>query len=310
MRTALAYRPRQAPLQLASPPAAIAYLGSLAFVAFVFSSPIVLAGAGAAVVVAGIAAGARPALAVAARFGLVLGLMIVLVNVIVTTRGETILLRGWDLPWLGETLITLESMAAGATIALRIVVVIAAFAVYSACVDPDRVLRLLRPIARRSALTATLVARAVPLAAADFGRLREATRLRGPAAAPATRATIARRLLVGALDRSVDAAATLELRGFGSPARSRAAPPRRSRHDRSFLATGVAIVALTATAALAGFGGFDPYPEVEIDADPATLGLSLALPLLAALPFALARGRAAPRARRRRIRSTPEVAGG
>jgi hypothetical protein len=54
MRTALAYRPRQAPLQLASPPAAIAYLGSLAFVAFVFSSPIVLAGAGAAVVVAGV----------------------------------------------------------------------------------------------------------------------------------------------------------------------------------------------------------------------------------------------------------------
>ena len=99
-------------------------------------------------------------------------------------------------------------------LALRILVVLMAFAVQSACVDPDRLLRLLRPLARRSALTATLIARLVPLAAADHVRLGEAAALRGPAAAPVGRAALARRLVAGSLDRAVDVAATLELRGY------------------------------------------------------------------------------------------------
>jgi energy-coupling factor transport system permease protein len=306
MRSAFAYRPARGPLQSASPQAAIAFLGSFAVVAFVFASPLVLAAAGAGVCVAGLAAGARRALLAAARLGATLGVAIVLVNVLVTTRGETLLVRGWELPVLGDTGITLESLAAGGVLALRIAVVIAAFAVYSACVDPDRVLRLLRPLARRSALTATLVSRAVPLAAADLSRVRTAARLRGPAAAPATRAAIAGRLLSGALDRSVDAAATLELRGFSSPVRGTPARRHPSRHDRAFLFAGIAIAALGVGARAAGVGGFEPYPALELDAGAATLALGAAIPLLAGLPFALARPR---RARRRAgVRSGPEAA--
>ncbi|MGI8461186.1 MAG: CbiQ family ECF transporter T component [Solirubrobacterales bacterium] len=287
MRTALAYLPRRGPLQDASPQAAIVFLGSFAVVSFVFASPLILIAAGAGVCIAGFAAGARSALAIAARYGITLGLAIVFVNAIVTDRGETILLRGWELPLLGQVNVTLESLAAGGTLALRIVVVVAVFAVYSACVDPDRVLRLLRPLARRSALTATLVSRAVPLAAADLGRLREAGRLRGPVAAPATRTVLARRLLSGALDRSVDAAATLELRGFSSGVRADPAPARRSRHDRAFLLSG----ALIGLAALAGWiaaaGAFETYPTIVLETGPETLVLAVALTLLAALPFAL-----------------------
>ncbi len=79
------------------------------------------------------------------------------VNGLVYHRGATVLLRGWELPVLGRTDVTLESLVAGAAIGMRVVVVVLAFAVYSACVDPDRVLRALRPVARRSALTAALV---------------------------------------------------------------------------------------------------------------------------------------------------------
>ena len=140
------------------------------------------------------------------------------------------LVRGWELPVLGNTDVTLESLAAGAAIGLRVVVVVIAFAVYSACVDPDRVLRALRPLARRSALTAALVNRLVPVTVADLGRLREAAALRGPGAAPVGRAAMARRLVAGSLDRTVDVAATLELRGHSlpapRPARARALPRR------------------------------------------------------------------------------------
>ena len=195
----------------------IAYLGGLAAVGFIYSSPLVLLAAIVATAMAGFAAGAGRAVRASLRLALPLLLFMVAVNVLVSHRGDTVLIRGWDMPVLGNTDVTLESLAAGGAIGLRVVAVVLAFAVYSACVDPDRVLRLLRPVARRSAMTAGLVTRMVPLAAADGARLREAAALRGPGAVPVGRAAMARRLVEGSLDRAVDVAATLELRGHSLP---------------------------------------------------------------------------------------------
>jgi energy-coupling factor transport system permease protein len=211
--------------------------------------------------------------------------VIVAVNALVADRGDTVLVRGYELPLLGPMDVTLESLVSGGVLAERIVVVTMAFAVWSACVDPDRVLRLVRPLARRSALTATLVARMVPLAASDLARLREAAALRGPVAAQAGSAALARRLVGGSLDRAMDVAATLELRGYALGARAVREPIARSRHDRRFVAAGLAIAALGVVARIAGVGGFDPYPSVTVEIDPATIALAAALPLLARYPF-------------------------
>ena len=165
MRSPIAYAPRPGPLGDAGALAASAYLGSLALVAFIYSNPVVLAGAGAAVLAAGLLARARAGAGRRGPLGAALGALIVAVNAIASQRGDTILLRGGDLPVLGQIDVTAEALVEGAVLALRIAVVLGAFAVHSACVDPDRLLRLLRPLARHSALTATLITRLVPLAA-------------------------------------------------------------------------------------------------------------------------------------------------
>ena len=286
MRPALAYRPGAGALSRASAAGAAAYLGSMALVAFVFSSPIVLAGAGAAAAVAGLAAGAREALALAARWAVLLAILIIAVNAIASQRGDTILVRGWELPLLGPIDVSAEALVEGAVVALRIAVVFAAFAVYSACVDPDRVLRLLRPVARHSALTATLITRLVPLATADLARLRDARALRGPAAAEVGRAALVRRLVAGSLDRAVDVAATLELRGYGRGLPRRAGRERRSRGSWRFAAAAVAIAAGGIAGDIAGAGSFEAYPGVSIETGALTIALAVALPLLAAAPFA------------------------
>jgi energy-coupling factor transport system permease protein len=286
MRSPLAYAPRAGPLAGSGALAATTYLGSLAVTAFLYSNPIVLAGAAVAVAVAGLAAGAREALLVSLRWAVVLGVLIVAVNVIASQRGDTILVRGGDLPVLGRIDVSAEALVEGAIVALRIGVVLCAFAVHSACVDPDRMLRMLRPIARHSALTATLITRLVPLAAADHARLREVQALRGPGAAPAGRAALTRRLVAGSLDRAVDIAATLELRGYARGVPRRAAPRRGSRHGWRFATAGAAIAAFAIAGRVAGLGDFEPYPTIELDADPATLGLAAALPMLAAAPYA------------------------
>jgi energy-coupling factor transport system permease protein len=290
MRPALAYRPGRSPLHRARPGAAIAYLGALATVGFIYSSPLILVAAALATALAGVLSGAGRAVGASLRLAVPLLLLMIAVNALVTHRGATVLIRGWDMPVIGNTDVTLESLAAGATIGLRIVAVVLAFAVYSACVDPDRVLRVLRPVARRSAMTAGLVTRMVPLTAADGARLREAASLRGPGAVPVGRAALARRLVEGSLDRAVDVAATLELRGHSLPVRAQQRR-ERSLDDGPLLWTGAAIIVAAACVRVAGAGAFETYPRIELHAGPITLALCLGLIALASLPFALRRWR-------------------
>lgn len=286
MRSAFAYTPRRRPLQTASPGAAVAYLGALVAVAFLFSAPLVLLAVALSAALAGLLAGAARAVRAAFWLGLAIALPLALVNALVVNRGETVLVRLGDWPLLGETIVTAEALADGLVFGLRALAAMIAFAVYSACVDPDRVLRALRPLARRSALTATLVSRLVPLAAADATRLREAARLRGPAAAPLGRAGLLRRLLTGSLDRSVDVAATLELRGYSLPQRAPGAArggvlgrsarvARRSRYDRRFYLAGGGVLVAAVVAKVSGAGGFDAYPTVSVALDPVTIALCL-----------------------------------
>lgn len=285
MKSPFAYQPRPRPLQLASPGAAVAYLGAIVAVAFLYSNPLVLIAAGAAAVIAGLLAGARRAVRVALKMGLALALLIVVVNALVVSRGETVLARLGDWPLFGQVDVTLEAIVAGASGGLRAAVTMIAAAVYSACVDPDRVLRALRPLARRSALTATLVSRLVPVAAADAGRLRDAARLRGPGAAEVGKAPLARRLLAGSLDRAVDVAATLELRGYSLEAPRARNRRARSRYDRRFYAVAVTVLAAAIIGKAVGADDFHTYPTIEIGLSPATIAVATLVALSGLAPW-------------------------
>ena len=111
MRPALSYTPRRTPLHDASAAAASVYLGSFGIVAFASSNPIVLAGAGAGIVVAGLASGAGRALRASVRWGSTLGIFIVAVNGLVAQRGDTVLVHGLWLPLLGSTEVSAEALA-------------------------------------------------------------------------------------------------------------------------------------------------------------------------------------------------------
>lgn len=309
MKLALAYAPRPGPLGTARPWVAAVYLLPLAIAALAFSNPVVLIGAGVAALAVGISSGAGSSLLQPLRWGMALALMVVIVNGLVAQRGSTILIRGWELPVLGRLDISAEALAEGGVLALRILVALLVFAVWSACVDPDRILKALRPLAARSALTATVIARLVPLAAADAQRLSIAGRLRGPAAAPLGRAAIARRLLAGSLDRSVDIAATLELRGYGLGGRLRPVRHRREPGEGTLLACGVASLALLTGAAFAGLAGFDAYPTISIDLDAGVFALGAGLVLIGLLPFAARRARLGIERRGRRAPGTAALGG-
>jgi energy-coupling factor transport system permease protein len=296
LRSLLAYKPRRAPLQEASPGAAVAYLGAIVVVAFLYLNPLILLAAMAAAALAGVLAGARLAVRAALKMALSLALLVAIVNALATSRGETVIARLGHWPLLGRVDVTLEAIVAGVSYGLVAAATIVAAAVNSACVNPDRVLRALRPLAGRSALTATLVSRLVPVAAADAARLRDAATLRGPGAAPVGKAPLARRLLAGSLDRAVDVAATLELRGYSLDAPRARNRRDRSRYDRRFYAVAAIVLVTGIAGKFAGADDFQAYPTVTIGLGPATLAVAAIVTLSGLAPLRRPMKRRAPSA--------------
>jgi energy-coupling factor transport system permease protein len=148
-----------------------------------------------------------------------------------------------------------------------------------------------------------LISRLVPVAARDSARLHEAAKLRGPGAAAVGRAAFARRLLAGSLDRSVDVAATLELRGYGlTPARAER-ESQGTRHDRRFWIAAVGLGAFALVARLAGAGGFDAYPRVEVSTDAATLAVAAAALIAGLAPLRRLRARRVARPNLKAVRA-------
>jgi hypothetical protein len=120
---------------------------------------------------------------------------------------------------------------------------------------------------------------------------------------------MARRLLTGSLDRAVDVAATLELRGYSleRPSRSRRTPEhlydlrvkqvfrRQSRFDRRFYATGALVLIAAIAGKPLGADGFHAYPTIGVEANAATFGLALVVVLSGFAPISR-RARGARRA--------------
>ncbi len=282
------YRRRPSPLHSARAAVGSAYCVAAACVALASEHPLVLAAVLVAVLGAARVAGVGREVRRAALWALPLAALIALANPLVAREGVTVIARGGSVPVLGGLDITLEATLYGGVLGLRALVVIVCFALHSAAVDPDDLLRAFRRLGLRSALTAALATRLAPVLARDARRLHDAQRARAGAPAPAW--TVARAVATGALDRAVDVAATLEVRGYGTARRPARARRPWSRHDLAFLAAALALVALAVVAAVSGVAAFEPYPRTAMAGGAGTWALAGALVAVALAPFAQRRG--------------------
>ena len=283
------YARRASPLHATRAAVASAWCVLLAGVALSFEHPLLLSVLLATVIAA--AAGARVAgrVLLALSVALPFAVVIALVNPLVVRDGLTVIARLGEVPVLGRLDVTAEATAYGGVLALRALVVIGCFALHSAAVDPDDLLRAFRRISFRSALTAALATRMVPVLARDARRLADAQRC--IAGAPAPRRTIVRAVAAGALDRAVDVAATLEVRGYGAARRAPRGGGRPwSRHDIAFAASAAALALLAAAAHAGGWQDFEAYPAFSAPVGGGLLALAAALAACALLPIADRRG--------------------
>jgi energy-coupling factor transport system permease protein len=288
------YRRRTGPLHSARAAAGCAYCLALGAAALIVSNPVVLAAVVVAVLAAGYAAGVGREVRRAAVYALPAMVAIAVINALVTRDGLTVILRVGNLPLLGHTDITLEATAYGAILGLRCVALILCGVLYTTAVDPDEVLRLFRRVSYRSALTATLATRMVPILIRDSRRLADAQRCR-PGPGP-SRLALMRATTSGMLDRALDVAAALEVRGYGAARRpgNRTAPSTvrapLSRHDLAFGASAASVVAIAALARWVPLAPFSAYPSLHVPAGAEALAAAAALLVCALAPFLDRRG--------------------
>lgn len=322
------YRRLPSPLHAARAGIAAGWALALTAATLVLFHPLVLIALTLAVLGAGYGAGVPRQLARGLRTAMIVAVPIVLINVLVSRDGLTVFARLGDLGPFGQGDLTLEALLYGTLVALKVALLILITTLAGLAVNPDELLRAFRRLSYRSALTASLATRMIPLLAADSARLAEAQRTR-PAGAPSgarARAALFGAVVGGSLDRAMDVAATLELRGFaaarprgrslashlprilrprgrGSPAGPpragliRARRPHRARHARAFsrhdIAFACSTVAILALALLGRFGGaasFQAYPLIHMPTGAATLALCAALIAAVLLPFSDRRG--------------------
>ncbi|HWX75746.1 MAG TPA: energy-coupling factor transporter transmembrane component T [Solirubrobacteraceae bacterium] len=284
------YRALASPLHAARAGVAATWALALASAAVVLSHPLLLGVLLVAVLCAACGAGVGRQLGRALRTASIVAVPIVLVNVLVSRQGLTVFARLGSLGPFGQGNLTVEALVYGGVVALKVTIMILLGTLASLAVDPDELLRIVRRLSFRSALTASLAVRMVPLLAADAQRLAEAQRTRPPSAPRGARARLAvlSAVLEGSLDRAMDVAATLEVRGFAGARRAKRQARPWSRHDLAFAGSAAAVlaVALIAQAAVS----FGAYPHLHVPITALTGALCAAIVAAVVLPFCDRRG--------------------
>lgn len=268
--------------------AGAAWCAAIVACALVFEHPLVLGALSLTVLAAGALAGVWRTMTRALQLSLVAAALIVAINLLVNRDGLTVFWRLGELPPLGQVDLTVEALAYGGVLALRLMVTVLVAALFGAAVDVDALLLASRRVSARSALTAVLALRMVPVLARDGRRLEEARRCRADGGV--ARVVVLRAICAGALDRAADVATTLEVRGYGTHGRPRRRREPWSRADLAFAASATAILALTIAARASGIASFTALPALAVPTGSAELALAAALAASALGPFAVRRG--------------------
>lgn len=214
-------------------------------------------------------------------FSLLMGLGIILINAIVINAGSTVLLEAtFSIPTLGVPRITMEAICFAATMALRLVIIVSAFAVFTFSVHPDdQMLTMIQlRIPYKSVLVASLSMRFVPALFEDLDRLNEVQQSRGLEMSRGSifkriknRATVLVPLLANSLTRCVQIAEAMEARAFGTGSRRTYFKRLKvTRFDIGTIIAGFFPLIWGILVLVYGYGDYDAYANWRVSTPAAT----------------------------------------
>ncbi len=230
------------------------------------------------------------------RFMLWMSLAIVLINALVIYQGSHVLLEfTFEIPTLGQPKITLEAIAFGLGMALRLVTIVSAFVALNFTVHPDDMMQAMLKLRLpyKSVLATSMSLRFFPALVDDRERISDVQRTRGMELDRGGLLQRARNggavlvpLLSNSLDRAVQIAEAMEARAFGAYKRRTAfSEITLSGWDRLLAVAGLLPLPVGIYLRCLGYGKYRYYPSLQ-RLDPGMAGW-LALAVLAALLLAI-----------------------
>ncbi len=274
MDVMLTYRPSESGVHRLNPFVMLSWLFAVLMAAMVLQHPLWLAGVLLSTVPVAAAAGVTAQWRSVMRFVLWMAVAVVLINAVVGTQGSHVLLSaGFRLPLVGTPWLTVESLAFGGAMSVRLAAIISSFTLINLCVHPDDLMRaaIKLRLPYRSVLATSLSFRFIPVLMQDARTIMDVQRSRGLSFSSGglaqrirNRGALILPLLSNSLDRAVQVAEAMEARAYGAPVQRTYYRDRRmSPLDRALIVVlwcGTAFVLWLRTA---GVGDFTYYPSLS-----------------------------------------------
>jgi energy-coupling factor transport system permease protein len=223
--TVFRFQDNHSPVHRLSPFCLLAWVLSLMVASLLFASPVYLAAIFIATLPMVIISGIWRQWLSLVFFAILIGFGIMVINALVINQGSTVLLEStFSIPTLGVLRVTMEAIFFALSMALRILVIVSAFAVFNFTVHPDdQILAMIQlKIPYKSVLVVSLATRFVPALFEDMDRLTMVQQARGLEIQQGplwrkikNRAVILVPLLANSLDRCIQIAEAMEARAFG-----------------------------------------------------------------------------------------------
>lgn len=191
----------------------------------------------------------------------VLGGVTAAINGLLSHTGTTVVLSlpSW-LPLAGGP-VTAEGFASGASIAMGLVTAVSATAALSVVIEPTDLVDALPGALHHAGAAVGAALNLVPATAASLVAVREAQRMRGwRGRGVRAMVDLVVPVLLGAIDRSVQLAESMEARAFGVGRRAGLAGGQRSAALLAVAVAGLVAAALAGIARLGGAASWYPYP--------------------------------------------------
>lgn len=208
------------------------------------------------------------------KLTLYLSVVIVVINALVNNQGDHIIVEApFAVPVLDTLNLTIETIVFGLLMALRLAVIISAFAVVTFTIHPDDLLQALTRLRLpyKSVLVTALSTKFLPAVIEDAERIKNVQMARGiefdrggMIAKVRARLAIIVPLLSNSLDRAIQIAEAMESRAFGS--KDKRTSYRQIKTSRIDVMTlGIVMIAGTCGVfmRISGLGGYQIYPELD-----------------------------------------------
>ena len=269
----LNYRDKGTVIHALSPLVKLAWGGGLVVLSLIFNHPVYILILFLSIIPMVWLAGVGREWASTLKFTLWLGLSIIVINALLSFHGDHVLITApFRLPVVGQPVITLEAIAFGAVMALKLVVIISVFTLINLTVHPDDIMAVLLKmrLPYKSVLVTSLSTRFVPCFIEDVGRISDGYRTRGVQLDAGgwfrrlkNRAKMTLALLANSLDRAVQVAEAMEARAFGS-GKKRVFYKEINISKMDAVTLGVVILPLAAGIAVRafGYGDYQYYPNL------------------------------------------------